>query len=253
MGTGLRATMVGTVLHLILDAPERRNALSRPMLEDLAAAVLGVEQDVTGVVVSGASAAFSSGADFRELTGTSVDVTYDDAVAAATRAVVAAPRVVVAAIEGPCLGAAADLALACDLRVAGQGAYLQVPAARLGVLYNPEAVGRLGRRLPTVTVRRLLLLGERFADEEALQAGLVSHVVPRGEAVERAVEMLAGVSADELDAIAATKGLLTALETSTYDPMQWEDRRRALLDAPARAAVIARAHQPHSVHSDEKS
>lgn len=250
MSAALRTARVGTVLHLVLDAPERRNALSRPMLRALAAALQDLDAEVTGVVVSGAGEAFSAGADFHELTGTAEDVTYDDAVATVTRAIVASPRVVVAALEGPCLGAAADLALACDLRFAAQGSYVQVPAVRLGLLYNPEAVARIARRLPPDTVRRLLLLGERFADEDALRAGLVSHLVPRGEAVKRAVDLLAGITADELDATAATKGLLTDLETSTYDAARWKDRRRALLAAPARAAAVARAHR---AHTDNKS
>lgn len=245
-GCALRSTRVGTVQHLVLDAPERRNALSRPMLGALATALAGLDDDVTAVVVSGAGATFSAGADFHELTGTADDVTYDDAVAAVTGAIVASPRVVVAAIEGPCIGAAADLALSCDLRVAGEGSFLQVPAVRLGLLYNPEAVARLARRLPHETVRRLLLLGERIPDHDALRAGLVSHVVPRGEAVERALALLADLAADELDAVAATKALLTALETSTYDPTHWAARRRELLDAPARAAAVRRARRTHT-------
>ena len=246
MGAGLRSATVRTILHLVLDAPERRNALSQDMLRGLAASLSGLDETVTAVVISGTGAVFSAGADFGELTGTGEDITYDDEVAAATAAIVGSTRVVAAALEGPCIGAAADLALACDVRIAGRGSYLQVPAVRLGLLYNPEAVERLGRRLAQDTVRRLLLLGERFPDEEALRAGLVSHVVPRGEAVQRAVDLLANITVAELDAIAATKGLLNALERRTYDPAQWAARRRQLLDAPARAAAMHRAKRTHT-------
>lgn len=246
MTSGLRSAKVGTVLHLAFDIPERRNALSRSMLHGLVESLAGIDETVTAVVISGSGAAFSAGADFHELTGTGEDIAYDDDVAAATTAIMDAPRVVAAALEGPCIGAAADLALACDVRIAGQGSYLQVPATRLSLLYNPEAVERLTRRLAQDTTRRLLLLGERFPDEEALRAGLVSLVVPRGEAVTRVVDLLASISVAELDAIAATKGLLNALEQRAYDPAYWAVRRRELLDSPARAAAIRRAKRTHT-------
>jgi enoyl-CoA hydratase len=243
---GLQSAVVGGVLHLVLDAPERRNALSRTMLRSLAACLRGIDDTVTGVVVSGSGASFSAGADFRELTGTGEDITYDDEVAAATAAIAGAPRVVAAALEGSCIGAAADIALACDIRVAGQGSYLQIPAVRLGLLYNPAALERLARRFPQDTVRRLLLLGERFPDEQALRAGLVSKVVPRGEAVKRSVECLQDITVEELDALSSTKGLLNALEKQAYDASHWAERRRRLLDAPARAAAVDRAKRTHT-------
>lgn len=233
------------VLHVVLDAPQRRNALSRPMLAAVSAALTDVCGDVTGVVLSGRGDAFSAGADFRELTGTSADLEYDDAVAAVTTAIRDLPLVVVAAVEGPCVGAAADLALSCDLRVAAQGGYLQVPAVRLGLLYNPAAVERLRGSYPRDTVRRLLLLGERFSSDEALRAGLVSRVVPRGEAVKRAVDLLADITTDELDAIAATKSLLNAQEAGAFDPAHWAKRRRQQLDSPARRAAVERAKRAH--------
>ena len=246
MSDGLRSSTVGSILHLELHAPERRNALSRSMLRGLAQSLRGLDETVTAVVISGSGAGFSAGADFRELTGTGDDLTYDDDVAAVTAAITGSTRVVVAALEGPCIGAAADVALACDVRIAAEGSYLQVPAVRLGLLYNPEAVERLGRRLPQDTVRRLLLLGERFPDHDAQRAGLVSLVVPRGDAVKRAVHLLVDVAVEELDAIAATKELLNALERGTYDPTHWAERRRQLLESPARAAAVARAKRTHT-------
>jgi enoyl-CoA hydratase len=246
MTAGLQSTVVGSVLHLVLDAPERRNALSRTMLRGLAARLRGIDETVTAVVISGSGEAFSAGADFRELTGTGEDITFDDEVAAVTAAIVGAPRVVAAALEGPCIGAAADIALACDIRVAGQGSYVQIPAVRLGLLYNPTALERLGRRFPQDTLRRLLLLGERFPDEQALRAGLVSEVVPRGEAVKRSLERLEDITVAELDALAATKGLLNALERQAYDAVHWAERRRSLLEAPARVTAVDRAKRTHT-------
>jgi enoyl-CoA hydratase len=246
MPAGVRTEREGSVLHLVLDAPEHRNALSRPMLRALADTLEALDEQVAAVVLSGHGGTFSAGADFRELSGTPDDEGYDDEVARVTAAIAAVPRPVVAALEGPCMGAAADLALSCDVRVAAQGSFVQVPAVRLGILYNPDAVARLGGRLPHDTVRRLLLLGERFPAEEARRAGLVSVVVPRGEAVKQALDLLDELTVEQVDALAATKALLNDLDTRTYDATHWASRRRALLGSPARAAALGRARRKHT-------
>jgi enoyl-CoA hydratase/carnithine racemase len=251
MSAGLSIQRIGTIEHLVLDAPERRNALSRQMLAALADAVLGLAPDTSAVVISGRGAGFSAGADFGELTGTSADIDYDEAVSAARDAITACPRVVVAALEGPCLGAAADLALACDLRVAAEDSYLQVPAVRLGLFYNPATLHRAMRSFPADAVRRLFLLAEAFAAPEAHAAGLVSHVVPHGEAVATALELVEAIAPAELEAMAATKGFLEAClndqnDTRPGNDAFWQQRRRALLDSPARRAAVAASRQRHA-------
>lgn len=250
MTAGVSVERIGSVVHLVLDAPERRNALSRPMLAALAAELSSLDDRTTGVVISGRGTAFSAGADFAEITGTSADVEYDDAVSAVRTAITYAPCLAVAALEGPCLGAAADLALACDVRIAAEGSTIHVPAVRLGLLYNPAALRRATRELPLATVRRLFLLGERFTAAQALAGGLVSHVVPDGESVEYAVSILTAFTPDQVPALAATKAFLAACtdgdETRTAADPRWERLRLELLDSPARAAAIAAAHARHT-------
>ncbi|MBN9401429.1 MAG: enoyl-CoA hydratase/isomerase family protein, partial [Burkholderiales bacterium] len=156
---------------LEMNDPASRNALSRGMLAGLSEAIGHVDANVLGIVLTGGADCFSAGGDFRELKGTSEDLGYDEAVSAVVATILASDRIVVAAIEGPCMGAAADIALACDYRIAGAGGFVQIPAVRLGILYNPAAVERIGRSYPRDTVRRLLLAGERFDDHEARRAG----------------------------------------------------------------------------------
>lgn len=234
------------VLQVVIDAPERRNALSREVLDALLVALTAVDERVTGVVISGRGDVFSAGADFRDLTGTSADLAYDKAVAELTATIRGLPVVVIAALEGPCIGAAADLALSCDLRVAAEGSYLQVPAVRLGLLYNPTTVNRLRQSFPRDSVRRLLLLGERFEPEEALRAGLVSCVVPRGDAVRRATDLLQPTTPAHLGAIGATKAMLAEQESGDFDATVWEEHRRALLDSPERQIAVDRAKRVHT-------
>lgn len=235
---------VGDLLQLSLDSAGRRNALSRPMLTELAAALGAVDEAVTGVVISGRGDTFSAGADFTELTGTAADESYDDAVAEVTQAIRRLPRIVVAAIEGACIGAAADLALSCDIRVAAAGSYLQIPAVRLGLLYNPDSILRMRQSIPADVLRRMLLLGERIDAEEARAAGLVSYLAARGEAVSAAGRLLTDITAQQLDAMAATKELLNS-DTTSPDRAYWQQRRRRLLDSPQRRAAVEQARRRH--------
>lgn len=233
------------MLVLTLSAEGRRNALSRVMARELAAAVTGVDPSVLGVVVTGADGTFSAGADFRDITGTSADLEYDDDVAAAVTAITNCPVPVVAALEGPVMGASAHLALSCDLRIAGEGSFIQVPAVRLGLLYSPRAVRWLSQRFPRDSVRRLMLLAERFDAAGAREAGLVTSVVPGGRALESAIAALGGQRAEDREAVAFTRALLAEVEADTYDDATWQARRRALLDSPSRAEAVRSAKARH--------
>lgn len=238
----------GAVTILTLDAPQRRNALSRSMLDALQTALTSISNDVAGIVIAGRDGSFSAGADFAELTGTSADTAFDDAVAGVADAIIAAPVPVVAALEGPCVGAAAHLALACDIRVAGEDSWIQVPAVRLGLLYSPVAVDWLSRRYPRDTIRRLLLVAERFDAVEAQRAGLVSTVAPAGEPGKRAIALLAEMTPAQRPAVALTKALLNASADGVYDDRSWQDRRRELLDSPERRRAVDDAKRRHLAH-----
>ena len=232
----------GSVLVLEMQDPVSRNALSRGMLSDLREAIGHPDAGVLGIVITGGAECFSSGGDFRELRGTREDLLYDDAVSQVVAAILASDRIIVAAIEGPCMGAAADIALACDYRIAGAGAFLQIPAVRLGLLYNPEAINRLRRRYPPDTVRRLLLTGERFDGQVACQAGLFSRVVSRGASAGTAVRDLAALGPQHADAVRATKRLLSDLETGQASPPDWQERRTELLDSESRREAVRQMH-----------
>lgn len=247
MSRQVDSTLRGAVLDVVLNRPERRNALSRQMLVQLCDVLRDAGSRVSGVVISGSSSTFSAGADIAELDGTAADETYDDAVAEVVELITRFSGVVVAAIDGACIGAAVDLALACDVRIAGTDAFLEVPAARLGLLYNPVAVRRMWQQLPPDTLRRLLLLGERFDAEAAHRAGLFSIVVPVGMAAPHARELLAELPQTS-EAVTTTKAMLHALDSGDLDTERWQQRRRALLESPARQAALelAKKRHPHT-------
>lgn len=238
----VEARVQGRVLVLEMQDPASRNALSRAMLSGLSEAIGTVGSDILGIVMTGAGACFSAGADFRELKGTRQDLEYDQAVAGLIALIQASDRIVVAAIEGPCMGAAADIALACDYRIVGEGSFMQIPAVRLGLLYNPEAIARLHCRYRADTVRRLLLAGERFDAHEGCLAGLFSRVVPSGESLAQALQDLERLDERQADAVRATKRLLSELESGRADLNHWQERRLELLDSEQRQRAIQEAH-----------
>jgi 2-(1,2-epoxy-1,2-dihydrophenyl)acetyl-CoA isomerase len=175
----------GPVTVLTLNRPRARNALDQALLEALGAGLRAAAADpgARAVVVTGAGGSFCSGADLKAFTGSGespvdrIDVTLD-AYHAMIRAIVGAPKPVVAAVSGAAVGFGCDLALACDLRVLSTDAYLQEKFVKIGLMpdgggtfWLPRLVG-LGRAL------EMMLLGEPVPAEEARALGLANRVVP---------------------------------------------------------------------------
>lgn len=230
------------ICELVLDSPGRKNALSYDLLEDLNRKLsLARDDGALAVILTGSGDTFSAGADFADLTGTIGDLAIDDAIEQAVTQICSMPVPVIAAIEGPCMGGAIDIALACDFRVASEDAFFEVPAVRLGLLYNPEAVRRWRARLSGLALRRVLLLGERLTAAEANQAGLISHLVAAGCALDKSRELAHRSAKGTRDAVAATKSLLLALDSGETDLARWEQIRKEILDSPERLESVSRA------------
>lgn len=253
----VRTAWRGSALHVELNRPERRNAISRALMTELRAVLAGdgIEQALA-LVISGAGGTFSAGADLGELTGTPSDAAFDDDWAQLIAAVRDCQRPVVAAIEGPCRGAAVDLVLACDVRVAGQQATVGVPAVRLGLLYRPAALARMHRAVGTAAVRRLMLIGDAVGAETARDLGLVHEVVVAGGAVDHAAGLVGQLPPESVDALAATKRLLTELDEETADMSRWDRAYHDLLGSAGRRALLDAAPARHrrvtDVHKSEE-
>ena len=238
----MHSSISDDISELVMDNPGRSNALSFQLLADLGEQLAKASsENVRVVILSGAGGKFSAGGDFADLTGTIDDLAMDDAIEKVVDAIRAMPAPVIAAVEGPCMGGSVDIALACDLLVADENAFFEVPAARMGLLYNPRAVARWRKRLSGLTLRSLLLVGERFTADAALQSGVASHVASSGKAQAKARQLAGQILQGSPTAAGATKGLLQALESGEPNLDQWEARRREILSSPERAAAVARA------------
>jgi enoyl-CoA hydratase len=183
----------GAIAVIEIDRHERRNALDTAHCHDLREALTGAA--LTGhdsarvIVVTGAGSSFCAGADLRAV----YDAAFRDALYAMLAAVTEVPVPVLAAVNGPAVGAGAQLALACDLRVAAPEARFAIPAARLGIAVNPWTIRRLALLAGTGTAQAVLIGGETLDAAAALRCGLASRLGDRGAALAWARE-LAGLA-----------------------------------------------------------
>ncbi|MFF0262380.1 enoyl-CoA hydratase/isomerase family protein [Streptomyces microflavus] len=205
----------GRVVTLTLDRPHRRNAMSTEMLSQLAATLrelTGTGGDAPGaLVLTGAGGTFSSGADTREpdwrdLSRRAVRRAHFRTVFATLHE---APFPVVAAVEGYALGGGLELALACDLVVAGEGALFGLPELGVGAVPGGGAVHSLLRRAGRgVAARMLLIPGERVRADELARLGAVERTVPDGGALAEAQALAASVAAQDPALLEAAVRLL---------------------------------------------
>lgn len=173
----------GEVAHLVLNRPERRNALSRAMWRSIAELVGRVAEDrrLKVLVVRGADdSAFAAGADiseFDEVYATDESTReYSALIAGAMQALTDMDKASVAMIQGPCVGGGCALALACDVRFADRSARLGITPAKLGLAYTLEDTKRLVDAVGPSIAKDILFTG-RIADaEESLRIGLIDRL-----------------------------------------------------------------------------
>ena len=174
---------------LIISHPERRNALTVGMWQDLAAHLrsLSLEDAMRCIIIRGATAeAFSAGADiseFRDARSTHEQVVqfHEEYVGGCLGAIAACPVPVIAAIRGACFGGGLEIAVACDIRIAAESACFGAPVGRMGfplALGETEALFQLVG--PSVSAE-LLIEGRIFDARTAYEKGLVSRVVGEDE------------------------------------------------------------------------
>ena len=230
------------VCTIILNKPGKKNALSLELLADLEHNLekLQNNEDLRAVILQGADGSFSVGADLADVTGTPADQEIDDQIERVNKLMQSLPVPCLAAIEGPCVGGAVTVALACDALVASENSYFEIPATRLGLLYNPGSVAQLHARLGSATLTRLLLFGERLNAQTALQSGMVNWIVPNGSAYEKALEIISKV-ANSTKAVAATKSLILALEHGQQNLSDWNKIRNEILGSAERKGAVEKA------------
>ena len=179
--------------HVVLDRPPA-NSYDRAFLDELDAAIEEARRDdaVKAILVRSANERFfSAGADINVFAKGDLDVQNAFVVCAneAMGKLEALPKVVVAAINGHCLGGGLEIALCCDFRVAAEGAYrIGLPEVTLGLLPGTGGTQRLPRLIGRQKALDLMLRGTTLTPQDALAAGVVDEVVPAGMLLDKALE-----------------------------------------------------------------
>jgi enoyl-CoA hydratase len=199
---------VGGVALVTIERPDVLNALSFDLLDELAAAFASLDADPAcrAIVLTGSGTrAFAAGADIRELAAqTPVSLLVEDRFAAWER--IAATRTpVIAAVRGFALGGGCELAMSCDLIVAGDDAQFGQPEINLGVMPGAGGTQRLTRAIGRARAMDLVLTGRTISAREAAAMGLVSRVVPAEETLDAALDLARTIAAKPPVAVLAAK------------------------------------------------
>jgi len=223
----------GGVAVVCLNGAERMNAIGSHTYRALATAITGVENDgqTRAVVIHGAGRAFSAGADIEEMAGFGSAEEFRQFIHGFTDTLELLERSrlpIVAAINGLALGGGLELAMACDLRVAADGAKLGLPEAKLGVLPGAGGTQRLPRLIPRGVATEMLMLGRTIDGVRAYQLGLVNQLATSGDAaVTDAVTLARELAAGPSLVPARTKALLR--ETAETELGEGIDREREVV------------------------
>ncbi|MEW2512550.1 enoyl-CoA hydratase/isomerase family protein [Streptomyces sp. NPDC046870] len=189
MDPQLSHQVTDSVATVVIRHPAKRNAMTTAMWRALPPLLDTLARDpgVRALVLTGAGGTFCAGADISTLRDAPEEAPA--LAVAAEEALAAFPKPTVAAVRGHCVGGGAQLAAACDLRLAEEGALFGVTPARLGVVYPSSSTRRLVSLVGPATAKYLLFTAELIDSERALRTGLVDEVLPEGELDKRVAEL----------------------------------------------------------------
>src|SRR6188474_1566415 len=174
-----------------LDRPEKRNALSPALMEELATAVAAYDTDseVRCIVIAGSDEVFAAGADIKAMSERSFQEVIERSTIGFWHQLAACRTPLIAAVSGFALGGGCELALLCDMIVASETAEFGQPEITLGIIPGGGGTQRLARVLGKQRAMELVLSGRRIDATEALRLGLVNRVTAKGKWLEEAVEL----------------------------------------------------------------
>jgi enoyl-CoA hydratase len=228
--TGWKAITVerrGRVGLVTLHRPEALNALNLELMHELVAAASELDADtgIGAIVVAGSAKAFAAGADIKEMVSKDYQEMYAADWFEGWSRFTAVRTPIVAAVRGFALGGGCELAMMCDVIIAGDDARFGQPEIKLGVIPGMGGSQRLTRAIGKAKAMELILTGRTMDAEEAERAGLVSRVVPAESVLEEAMATATTIGSMSLPiAMMAKEVVNAAYETMLENGIRFERR-----------------------------
>ena len=191
MADVLTVTARGSIVHLMLNRPEKRNALNDELVAAFDAFFQAVPTGTRAIVVSGAGGHFSSGLDLSQHVARSpLDVMAHSRNWHRVMAQIASsPIPVVAAMSGAVMGGGLEFAAACHVRVAEETVRFQMPEGMRGIFVGGGGSVRISKLIGPDRLTEMMLTGRTYSGAEGERLGLAHHLVPDGEALDKAFEL----------------------------------------------------------------
>ena len=246
--TAARDVLVGEcidgVVTITIDRPDARNALRHQTMAELADAIERADQNdtVCCIVLAGNARAFAAGADIAEMIALDGPALLSHPRTVAWQRIWRSGCPMIAAVEGVALGGGNELVLSCDIAIAGAAARFGQPEISLGWMPGAGGTQRLARSAGKSMTMQMVLTGDAIDAQQALQAGIVSELVPAGGALARATEIARRIAAHPRAATrTARHAVLESFETPLSEGIRAEHTAfRALASSDERNVRMRR-------------
>ena len=217
-----------------LNRPEATNALSLSLQASLSAAFteLAADDSVRCIVLTGGDTVFAAGGDIKSMDGCGAIEIMKRHTERVWAPIERCPKPIIAAVCGYAFGGGAELAMHCDIILAGEGASFSQPEIRIGIMPGIGGTQRLVRAVGKFNAMRMLLTGKPVTAQEARVMGLVSHVLPDGEVLPEALKMARLIAAmPPLAAMQIKEVVLAGVDASLEAALMLERKANQLLFA----------------------
>lgn len=237
------------IMHIQLNRPERKNALSLEMYQKLGDSIRAGNEDsqVRVILLSGAEGNFTSGNDLGDFAKHKGNLDPEEnPTPKFMRALLNCDKPVVAAVQGPAVGIGTTMLLHCDLVYAGESAYFQLPFARLGLCPEFASSVVLPRLTGHQKAAELLYFSEPFSAETAREVGIANQVLPDDQLMSTVMERCQTLTRQPASGLRATKQLLKQdIRQEVFDVMEREQEhfKRGLQSAEFGEAIAAFAEK----------
>lgn len=229
--TEIRLEREGDLAHLVLNRPDKRNAVTEAMWLAIPHLIAEVEQDpaIKVLIVRGADErAFAAGADIGEFervyASRETTKAYAKAIHTAMRRLGHCTKPTIALVQGPCVGGGCGIALSCDLRFSDESGKFGITPAKLGLVYNLEDTKKLVDLVGPAKAKDILFTGRIMSAAEALSIGLIDRVVPAAELFATVKDYARGICETSQFSHRATKRIVQMILAGVAEDFAETDR-----------------------------